>query len=273
MPMNTTALAVLIMTASATAAGAQQKPVGAGANPPSPDSLAAISRRGRALAELDHAAWLGTEAMESSSLPNDGVRRFIVRRTERGWEVAAGALSARRDTFYVAQLSTPGMQPDRWAASTFDPPRADTGYFARAARAIETSLAMSRRVARRPYVATAVPADGEPWWWVYVYPAPSRSGVWPRGGDTRFRVSADGRVITDTRRLHESITEYSARTATSGTGTVGEGRPLVSGDAPEDTDVLHVLQRRPALPELMTAGRFRYRIDVDGSVRLIGTRN
>lgn len=269
MPRYTITLTALIVTAVTAPAAAQRKPAASDTSPPSADSLAAISRRGRALAELDHAAWLGSDAMESLSLPADGVRRFIVRRTERGWEVVAGVLSAQRDTLFIAQLSTPGMQPDRWAASTFDPPRADTGYFLRAARAIETSLTMFRPAARRPYVATAVPDEAEPWWWVYVYPAPSRAGVWPRGGDMRFRVSADGRVITENRRLHQTITEYSARTARSGSDVTSGGLPLVSGVTPEDTDVFHVLQRRPALPELFSAGPFRYRIDVDGTIRLV----
>lgn len=88
----------------------------------------------------------------------------------------------------------------------------------------------------------------------------------------RFRVSTDGRVITETRRLHESITQYSARSARSSSAPAVDRPPLVAGDTPEDTDVFHVLQRRPALPELMSAGRFQYRIDLDGTIRLLGSR-
>ena len=169
----------------------------------------------------------------------------------------------------MSHLAIPGIEDGPvWAATSFDPPEEDTGYFARAARAIETSVTMFRAAADRPYIATAVPAGDGPWWWVYLYPAPSRPGAWPRGGDRRFRVSADGRVITDSRHLHESITEYTPRTARSG----GEVERETVADTPEDTDVFHVIQRRPALPELMTAGRFRYRIDVDGTIRLIGVR-
>lgn len=85
----------------------------------------------------------------------------------------------------------------------------------------------------------------------------------------RFRVSADGRVITETRRLHEAITEYSVRSARM-TASTPDGQSIVEGNAPEDTDVFHILQRRPALPELMTAGKYRYRIDVDGRISLLG---
>lgn len=262
-------LALAVLAALVTLpAGAQTRAPQAPSGPLSPDSLAGITRRGRALAALDHAAWLGTSAMTLPDSTPDGVRRFLVRRTEPGWEVAAGALSAHPDTFFIAQLATPGMQRDQWAVSVFDPPRIDTGYFARAARAIETSLTMFQPMVRRPYIATAVPAEDGPWWWVYVYPAPREEGVWPKGGDMRFRISADGRVITESRRLHESITEYSTRTARSGI----DKRAPATGNMPEDTDVFHVLQRRPQLPELMSAGRFRYRIDVDGSIRLLGNR-
>ena len=44
---------------------------------PSTDTLAAISRRGRALAVRDSIAWLGAAAMTSLSFPVDSIRRLI----------------------------------------------------------------------------------------------------------------------------------------------------------------------------------------------------
>jgi hypothetical protein len=234
---------------------------------PSPDSLAAISRRGRALAVVDSIAWLGADAMTSLSLPRDSIRRLVVRSTARGWEVASGVLSDDGSIYLISEIATPGIQA-AWASTLFDPPQPDTAYFARAARAIETSITMFRRPAARPYIATAVPADDGPWWLVYLYPAPVVTGSWPRGGDIRFRVSADGRVITESRRLHETVTEYNVRTARPASALIDRESP-VSGDTPEDTDVFHVIQRRPAIPELMLAGKYRYRIDLDGSIRLL----
>jgi len=206
---------------------------------------------------------------DSSQQPG-AIRQWIARKTEHGWEVAAGEVAPTGDAFLVSVIARPGMQTT-WASQPFDPPYPDSGYFARAGRAIATALVMFHPLARRPHIATAVPADDGPWWWVYVYPAPLEQGLWPRGGDMRFRVSADGRVITDARRLHDDITEYSVRTARSANSPL-DRQPIVRGNVPEDTDVFHVLQRRPALPELMTAGRHRYRIDVDGSIRLLGTK-
>lgn len=260
------ALATLLTAGSL---AAQPKRARATNAPPSADSLTAVSQRGRLLSEYDSVAWLGGGAIASLSLPPDGIRRLIARKTSGGWEVATGSLSDSGDAYLMSYLSTPGIEDGpQWATTPFDPPREDTGYFARAARAIETSVTMFKAAAQRPYIATVVPAADGPWWWVYLYPAPSRPGAWPRGGDVRFRVSADGRVITESRHLHESISEYTPRTARSG----GEVERENLGDTPEDTDVFHVVQRRPALPELMTAGRFRYRIDVDGTIRLIGVR-
>ena len=112
--------------------------------PPSDDSLAAITRRGRAISVADSVAWLGSGAMTSLSLPPDGIRRLIARQTDRGWEVASGKLSSDETAFLITRLATPGIQANHWASSLFEPPQPDTGYFARAARAIETSLTMFR---------------------------------------------------------------------------------------------------------------------------------
>jgi hypothetical protein len=234
---------------------------------PLSDSLEAISRRGKELAVRDSVAWLGSDAMTSLSFPADSIRRVIVRGTDHGWEVASGMLSVDRSAFLISEIAIPGIQA-AWASTLYDPPQSDTGYFANAARAIEVSIAMFVRPAPRVYVAMAIPAADSTGWLVYIYPAPGENGSWPRGGDMRFRVSEDGRVITESRRLHESITEYSVRTARPASAPL-DREPLVSGDTPEDTDVFHVLQRRPAIPELMLAGRYRYRIDVDGSIRLL----
>ena len=238
--------------------------------PPPADSLDAITRRGKALALRDSIAWLGSGAMTALSTPPDGIRRLIVRETVDSWEVASGAMADDGSAYLISEIATPGIQPGLWASTLYESPAPNQGYFARAARAVETSIAMFRRPSDRPYIAMAVPADDGPWWFVYLYPEPVRAGVWPRGGDVRFRVSADGLVITETRRLHEDITEYSVRTARSASAPIDrEKTSMVSGDTPEDTDVFHVLQRRPAIPELMLAGRFRYRIDVDGKIRLL----
>jgi hypothetical protein len=72
----------------------------------------------------------------------------------------------------ISRLATPGIQPDVWASSLFDPALPDTGYFARAARAVESALTMFQPVEQRPYIATVLQADDGPWWHVYLLPGP-----------------------------------------------------------------------------------------------------
>lgn len=266
------ALAALVsaITPAVAELGAQSPRRSRTASAPSRDSLAGITRRGRTLAEHDRAARLGAEAARLAAPPGRRIHWQLARKTERGWEVAFGRLAPASDTFFIEHVAMPGIQAE-WAASSFEPAQPDTGYFLRAGRAIETALAMFPQPPARDYAATAVPADDGPWWWVYVYPAADER-VWPLGDDVRFRVSADGRVITETRHLHAGMTLYTHRTARTGSTMVSSSRPAVPGDTPEDTDVTHVLQRRPALPEFVSAGRFRYRIDVDGSIRRVEAR-
>jgi len=44
----------------------------------------------------------------------------------------------------------------------------------------------------------------------------------------------------------------------------------VLADVPEDTDVLLVLRRVPSVAEIVVTNSFAYRIEVDGSIRLLG---
>ena len=74
--------------------------------PPSADSLAAISRRGRRLAEYDRIAWLATGAIASPDESDARIRQLIAHRTDRGWEVAEGALTAKGDAFLISNLAT-----------------------------------------------------------------------------------------------------------------------------------------------------------------------
>jgi hypothetical protein len=42
----------------------------------------------------------------------------------------------------------------------------------------------------------------------------------------------------------------------------------VLGDEPEDTDVLHVLQQDPPLPEMVATQHFLYEVASDGTIRI-----
>jgi hypothetical protein len=44
----------------------------------------------------------------------------------------------------------------------------------------------------------------------------------------------------------------------------------VLADTPEDTDVFHVLARKPAVPEMILTKRYVFQVDPDGEARYVG---
>lgn len=235
--------------------------------PPSADELQAISDRGRLLAEYDQAAWGATDAVMALHPTAASITHYIARPLADGWHVVFGRLAATRDTFFIAYDArlAPGDSVFRAAALT--PPRADTGYYARAARAIDTARAAFGPV-QRPYNVAVIPATLNEWW-VYLYPASTQTGVWPLGGDERFLVSSDGRTIRARRPMHKAIIEYAPK---FGQHIRAYTHVAVLDDVPEDTDVLAVLSRTPRAPEYVLTDDYVYRIDVDGGIKLLGTR-
>jgi hypothetical protein len=97
-------------------------------------------------------------------------------------------------------------------------------------------------------------------------------GVWPLGADTRYLISADGRVILEKRRLHNTVIEFSARKPPQpGAKVEASTHTAVLAEIPEDTDVFHVLTRTPRVPEYVMTDHFVYRIDTDGTIHFLGT--
>lgn len=241
--------------------------------PPTADSLAQISWRGRTLAEYDFAAWRSTDSVLARR-PADGVIQTYIARQDKStgdWQVAFGRLSANRDTFLVA-YETRQMKPPQWrhfAVQAFTPARADTGFWLRAARAIEIARVDFGRVTR-PYNTAII----ERMWgdfWVYMMPAQTRAGVYPVGGDVRYLVSKDGRTILQKRRLHNEVLEYAPRPE-SGSTLEANMRVAVLDDIPEDTDVFHVMVRQPQVTEYIVTDAFVYSIRSNGEIKLHGRR-
>ncbi len=251
------------------AALAQAQP---GAPPES--ELSDITARGRALSTYDFAAWHGTDAVMALKPADGTITRYIARPTPTGWVVAFGRLTAARDTFlvsYEAIRTSQTGQFEGFTAVVHDKPIADTDYYVRAARALDTASADFGPV-RRPYNVASLPAP-EGNWWVYVYPAPTVAGVWPLGADTRYLISANARTILDKRRLHNIVIEFSARSLPPAPGaTIQAGtHTAVLREIPEDTDVFYVLTRTPRVPEYVMTDHFIYRIDTDGKINFLGT--
>ena len=237
-----------------------------GAKKPSKEELAAVTARGAMLAECDQAAWHATDAVRATHPPKGTMGHYLARKTASGWVVDFGRLNAERDKFLVAYEATQTDAPTNFAVQAFDPAREDVGFNLAAAKAIDLAVAAFGLV-DRPYNTAVLPAEGGELY-VYVYPAQVKVGVYPYGGDVRYRVSADGTTLIETHRMHKAVLESVPAKVPEGTSVAGGFHNDIYGDLPEDTDVFLVLSRQPKIPEYVGAGGHVFAIDVDGKIKI-----
>lgn len=229
--------------------------------------LDAITARGRLLAEYDRAAWYGTDAVLALHPDQNLVRGYLARRRADGlWEVVFGRLDPQANAFLIAYRAVQRSPGDTsYLATAVLPRESDAEWYARAARALDVARG-AFGAANRPYNAMVVPAGGDGDWFVYLVPAITRPGVYPLGGDVRYRVSSDGRTMIAQRRLHNTVLEWAPPEAKAGREPVMTYHTAVLDDRPEDTDVFHVLSRAPKFQEYVVSKSFFFRIDVDGRI-------
>jgi hypothetical protein len=242
---------------------------------PSSDSLAAISERGRLLAQYDFVAWYTTDSVMARRPAAGAIETYVAHREPSGrWAIAFGRMNGARDTLWIAyEARQREANPESFDVTAFPTPRADTGYYLRAARAVE--VAKSDFVPMQHSYNAAVLERAGGGLWVYFIPAQTRLDVFPLGADVRYQMSADGRSIIVKRPLHRAVIEFSgARAANGGAGNrlTAATHTAILDDIPEDTDVFHVLVRRPQVPEYIVTDAFVYSISVDGNIRLLGRR-
>lgn len=239
--------------------------------PPSKAELAAITARGRDLAGYDQAAWHASDALQAKYPKVENVAGYIARKTDKGWVVVFGRLDEARARYLIAYEASEGKTPDQYAVKAFDPPKPDTGFFRSGALALETTLkdfTEHFEGERRPYNVALLPAEkGQ--FWIYLLPAPTKVGVWPLGGDVRYQVSPDGAKIQGKRLLHKTIIEAEPPKAIDNKPVAGIHTHVLA-ETPEDTDVFHVLTRKPAVPELIITEKFVFQIEPDGEARYFG---
>ncbi len=236
-------------------------------NPPSRTELASITERGRRLAEYDVAAWYATDAVVAMKPAAGSVACYVCRKSDNIWIVAFGRLNETHEKFLIAYEATQGANAKAFSVKRFEPPKEDTGFFLAAARAIEVSLGDFKGVSR-PYNVAVLPADSNQVY-VYVIPAQTKQGIFPLGGDARYLVSADGSKIIEKRQLHNAILEFSAPPESE--SVQGSFHIAVIDDIPEDTDVFHVLSRRPSVPELIATKQYVFQIETDGTINYLMT--
>ena len=259
-------------TLPAGAAEAQTYPVKPG-DPVAPtrDSLNAISARGRMLAEYDFIAAAASDSVMARHPDASKLRGYIARQRGNRWDVAFGYPSAAGDTFFVTYEARQRQNdPDNLDVTAFATPRADTGFYARAQRAMDAAKS-DFGPQPRPYNAAVLERPRDRTLWVYLVPAQVRAGVFPLGGDARYIFDPDGRTILGKRRLHQAIIEYAAPARTAqGDSLKATTHTAILDNIPEDTDVFHVLVRHPSVPEFVVTDTWVYFITVDGGIGVLG---
>lgn len=260
----------MLLLGLASGASAQEQPWKAAkhiSNRISRAELDTIAGRGRAIAAYDAASWHGTDAVLALRPVEGRVRRYVARRRVDGlWEVAFGRLSPDSDTFHVSYRAVQARtESNFFLASVVEPAESDTGYYARAARALDLAAHDLGQVSR-PYNTVVLPLPDSGEWYVYLMPAPTRAGYWPLGADTRYHISSDGRQIRGKRRLHNTVLEYGPPKTRAGARLEAGYHTAVLDDRPEDTDVFLVLSRKPQVPEYIISQSFYFRIEVDGEI-------
>jgi hypothetical protein len=228
---------------------------------PSDAELAALSERGRALADYDQAVWHATDALEMADPMTAQGQKPIASKQGDRWTVVFGSLNPDQTKFLVSYEAVARGRREGFAVTRDEPPKEDSRFYLLAALAIERCLADFGPLSR-PYNSAVLPA-GEGRWYVYLYPAQTKAGIYPIGGDARYLVSPDGRTILEKRILHTTVVE--PRSAPREKASAGRHTHTL-GDLPEDTDVLHALER--GAPESVATPHFVYEVSSDGTIEI-----
>jgi hypothetical protein len=230
-------------------------------------NLAQIAARGRALFAYDAAAAAATDAVKAASgaavPPGQGL--YIGHPDQNGaWVFDFGTISPDRaafSTYFRAAETAPHTA--KFAVTKLAPPEAGTPFDLAAARAAMAAQDDFGKVTR-PYNYAILPLQNGDMY-VYMYPAQTDPKIHPLGGDERYLVSADGKTILEKHRMHQRIIEMPADAPAGSTMQAGFHSDIFSG-TPEDTDVFHVLIRRPLVEEFVVAQGEVYLIQTDGTI-------
>jgi len=234
---------------------------------PSQVELAAVTARGRIMAEYDTAAWHATDVVQDLKPATGSTRYYIAKKEGAAWVVVFGRLSEQHDKFLVVYQATQGTQPEFFTAKKFDPPSESADFYFHAAKAFDSALKDLGPVSR-PYNAYAIPAEsGE--LYVYLLPAQTKDGVYPLGGDVRYTFTADGGTLLQKHPMHKTILEFDFNLKPGQPKTEASFHTHVLSNRPEDSDVFYVLTRKLSIPEYVgTLDKKIFVIQPDGTIAL-----
>jgi len=235
---------------------------------PSAEELAAITARGKMLAEYDVAAWHATDVIQDLKPQAGSTRYYIARKTDAGWVVVFGRLSEAHDKFLILYQASQGTRPEFYTDKKFDPPLDDTDFYFSAAKAFETALKDLGPV-NRPYNSYAIPSEtGQ--LYVYLLPAQTTNGVYPLGADVRYTFTSDGNTLLERRPMHKTVLEFNTEDKSdSGRKPEAGFHTHVLSNRPEDSDVFYVLTRKPSIAEYVgTMDKKIWVINQDGTIAI-----
>jgi hypothetical protein len=232
-------------------------------NAPSEQQLKAATAHGRLLEEYDVAAWHATDSVEALKPDHTAAPLYLAHKLGDKWEVVFGRMSSTGNSFLIVYRAEQGGKPDDFSARKITPPAEDRDFYFRAAKAMDTATKDFGNPGR-PYNQYVLPGeDGQ--LFVYFLPAQTREGAFPLGGDARYTISKDGGTILSRHQMHKNIVE-AASAPKEGTVAAGTHKHADNNQI-EDSDVFHVLNRTPPIPEYVgTPDKHIYEINTDGSI-------
>ncbi len=232
-------------------------------SPATEGELSEITARGRQLAAYDVAAWHATDAVQAMGPKEGSTTHYIAMENDGVWTVFFGKLDEARGKFQVVYEAVQQKDhPTQFTVRRLDPPREDAASVLFRARAIQTALADLGPWDRPRNVAIVPASEGQ--LFVYFVPAQTEEKIFPLGGDVRYLISRDGTSILEKRQMHRATVEFGV--PSSGKPEIFSFHTAVLDDAPEDTDVFHVLARRASVPELVLTPQYVYRVQTDGTI-------
>ncbi len=229
--------------------------------------LGQITARGRALFAYDAAAAAATDAVKaavaSAPMP-PGQGLYLGHLDQNGvWIFDFGTISPDRATFTVYfRAAEVAPRTTKFTVTKLAPAEAGTPYDLSAARAAMIAQGDFGRVTR-PYNFAILPLPNGNMY-VYLYPAQTDPRIHPLGGDERYLVSPGGALL-EKHRMHQRVLDVPINVPAGLTLQAGFHTDIFSG-TPEDTDVFHVLIRRPPLSEYVSAQGELYLIQTDGTI-------
>jgi hypothetical protein len=234
-------------------------------NPVPVEQLKAVTARGKLLWEYEGVAGPASDSVIALKPSDQEVTNYFMLKKGDDWTAVFGHLNEKQDKFLITYEAMKGKNDKQFTAKKLTPAKEDDGFYLGATRAVAASV-KNFTSAKTPYNTYVLPGPSDQ---IYVYflPAPTRYGVYPYGADARFLYSKDGATLIEKRQLHPTLLEDSANDKSATTGVGVHSHTLT--DLPEDSDVFHVLQRRPPRQEYISTKKGVFVIAEDGSITQI----